>query len=493
MILGTGQNLTNRTLSVEIAYDAQMQLELNGTNIIDESERGGSPASLFWPWCGANVSLLALSYGAFFLGFGISFLQATIAAILGTVLSFLLVGVSSLAGKKSNAPTMVLSRASFGVKGNLIPGFLSYLIFVGWETVLVSLATLATGTVFVRVGHLDRNLSMVIGFLIAIALTVFGGVLGHSIIMKLQKWLTLVTVAATILYFLLTIDEVNWSAVTSIPHGSAAGFIGALIFGATGIGLGWVNSAADYSRYLPRSASSRGVVGWTVFGASIVPIAMVIYGAALAGSSEELFGAIANDPIGALTTLLPTWFLIPFALVAILGLVGGAILDLYSSGLTLISIGLPVKRYVAASIDSAIMVAGTIYLVWIADDFFFPFQGFLITLGVPIAAWSAIFVADVLMRKQSYSESDLFNESGRYGAWNLRSLSLMAIGSIVGWGFVTNPFASWLSWQGYFLGVFGGKEGQWAGANLGVAFALLIGFFGYLLLSRQAIKRQENA
>lgn len=469
-----------------------MHLELNGTNIIEESERKGSPRQLFWPWCGANVSLLALSYGAFFLGFGISFIQATIAALLGTVLSFLLVGISSLAGKKSNAPTMVLSRASFGVKGNIVPGFLSYLIFVGWETVLVSLATLATGTVFVRVGHIDRNIAMIIGFLIAIALTVFGGVLGHSIIMKLQKWLTLITVAATLMYFVLTLDEVNWSAVSDIPNGSSAGFIGALIFGATGIGLGWVNSAADYSRYLPRDVSSKSVVGWTVLGASIVPIAMVIYGAALAGSSEELFGAIASDPIGALTTLLPTWFLIPFALVAILGLVGGAILDLYSSGLTLISIGLPVKRYVAASIDSLIMVLGTIYLVWIADDFFYPFQGFLITLGVPIATWSAIFVADVLMRKKSYDESDLFNEQGRYGAWNMKSLVLMAMGSIVGWGFVTNPFASWLSWQGYFLGVFGGKEGVWAGANLGVFFALVIGAAGYFLTAGKNIRIENN-
>ena len=98
-----------------------MNLELNGTNIIDESQRGGKASSLFWPWCGANVSLLALSYGAFFLGFGISFWQATIAAFLGTVLSFLLVGFSSLAGKKSNAPTMVLSRASFGVREVLFP------------------------------------------------------------------------------------------------------------------------------------------------------------------------------------------------------------------------------------------------------------------------------------------------------------------------------------------------------------------------------------
>jgi purine-cytosine permease-like protein len=469
-----------------------MNLELNGTNVIDESERQGKASSLFWPWCGANVSLLALSYGSFFLGFGISFWQATTAAILGTVLSFLLVGVSSLAGKKSNAPTMVLSRATFGVKGAIIPGFLSYLLFVGWEIVLISLATLATGTVFIRLGNLDHNTAMVIGFVIAVGLTVSAGVLGFAVIMRIQRVLTIVTIVMTGVYISLTVSKVDWNIISALPSGSTQGVIGAMIFGATGIGLGWVNAAADYSRYLPRTTSSKAVIGWTVFGASVVPIILVIYGAALSASNKDLSEAIASDPIGALTTILPSWYLIIFALVAILGLVGGAILNLYSSGLTLISIGLPVKRHVAASIDAVLMLLGAIYFVWIADDFFFPFQGFLITLGVPIAVWSAIFVTDVLLRK-SYNEADLYKVNGRYGSWNMGSISVMAMGTFVGWGFVTNSFASWLSWQGYFLRIIGGKEGAWAYANLGVFFALLIGFVGYYLVARSSIKKQENA
>ena len=468
-------------------------LETNGPNTIQESERSGTARSLFWPWAGANVSLLALSYGAFFLGFGISFKQATFAAIFGTFASFFLVGISSLAGKRSNAPTMVLTRASFGVKGSIVPGALSYLIFVGWETVLVSLATLATGTVFTRIGGVDHNVALILGFIIAVSLTVFGGVLGFTVIMKLQKILTVVTVVMTVVYIGLTIDSVNWSAVTVVKDGSTQGFIGAVIFAVTGIGLGWVNCAADYSRYLPRSVSSKAVVGWTVFGASVVPIVLVIYGAALSGSSKKLSEAIAVDPIGALTSLLPTWFLIPFALVAILGLVGGAILDLYSSGLALVSIGVPIKRHQAAAIDAIIMLAGTIYIVWFADNFFYPFQGFLITLGVPIAVWSAIFVADVVMRKKEYSEKDLYDSNGRYGSINIGSISLMVFGTIVGWGFVTNTFASWLSWQGYFLSVIGGKSGAWAYSNIGVVFALLIGFLGHILLARKTIARQESA
>ena len=472
---------------------SSFDLEINGANVIEESERSGKARSLFWPWAGANVSLLALSYGAFFLGFGISFWQATIAAFIGTVGSFLLVGISSLAGKRSNAPTMVLSRASFGVKGSRVPGALSYLIFVGWETVLISLATLATGTIFARIGGIERNLSLLLGFTLAATLTVIGGVLGFKVIMKLQKLITISIVLMTLIYIALTIDSVSWSAVSAIPNGNFQSFVGAVIFAITGIGLGWVNAAADYSRYLPRTVSNKSVVGWTVFGASTVPIVLVIYGAALSGSSKSLSDAISMDPIGALTTLLPTWFLIPFALAAILGLVGGAILNLYSSGLTLVSIGVPIKRYQAASIDALIMFGGAIYIVWLADNFFYPFQGFLITLGVPVAVWSAIFVADVLLRKKAYREADLFNPQGIYGSVNKGSIALMVTGSVIGWGFVTNTFAPWLEWQGYFLDLIGGKNGPWASSNVGVIFALLIGFFGHIALSFRNIRAQEHA
>jgi purine-cytosine permease-like protein len=469
-----------------------LSLELNGINFISEQERHGSPRSLFWPWCAANVSFLAISYGAFFLGFGISLWQVVITVAIGTIGSFALVGISSLAGQRSSAPTMTLSRAAFGVRGNIIPGLLSYLTFVGWETVLVSLATLATQTVFARVGHLSVNTSRVLGFVVAGGLTIFGGVLGFEVIMRLQRWLTLATLILSAGYMMLTFSSIDWSAIGKLPSGNLQALVGATIFGITGIGLGWVNSAADYSRYLPRNSSARGVVGWTIFGSSVVPILMVIFGSLLAGSSAELNSRIASDPIGALTDALPTWYLVPFAVVAVLGLVGGAILDLYSSGLTLVSIGLPVKRHIAASIDGVIMTLGTVYFVWIASDFFGAFQGFLITLGVPLAAWSGIFVADVLLRKRVYDEAELFEPSGRYGSWNFATIALLISATFVGWGLVTNTFAGWLSWQGYLLGPIGGKTGAWAFTNIGVLVALAIGAFGYASISRSKIAVQEN-
>jgi NCS1 family nucleobase:cation symporter-1 len=263
----------------------------------------------------------------------------------------------------------------------------------------------------------------------------------------------------------------------------------------TGFGLGWVNCAADYSRYLPRRSSSGGVVGWTTFSATIAPVFLLVFGLLLAGSSKSLSTAIGGDPIGALATLLPTWFLVPFVIVAVLGLIGGSVLDIYSSGLALLTLGVRIPRYAAALVDGVVMTAGSIYVVFFADNFVGQFEGFLITLGVPIAAWCGVMLADIALRRRDYAEPDLFTPAGRYGDVRWLPVAAVVVATGIGWGLVTNSSASWLTWQGYLLGPLGlgGKAGAWAFANLGVLIALAIGFVATLLFSRSAVRAEESA
>lgn len=468
-------------------------VEANGINVIDESERTGSPRQLFWPWFAANISVFAISYGSFVLAFGVSFWQAAIGGVLGIVASFALCGFIALAGKRGSAPTMVLSRAAFGVRGNRLPSLLSWLLTVGWETVLVVLATLATATVFERLGWGGGTITKVVALLAVSAVTVIAGVFGFQVIMRLQTVITIATAALTVVYIVLVAGEIDWGTVSALPAGSGQAVLGAVIFVVTALGLGWANAAADYSRYLPRRSSSSGVIGWTTFGASLGPVVLIVFGLLLAGSSPDLAEAVGGDPIGALTTLLPTWFLVPFAVVAVLGLIGGAVLDIYSSGLALLSLGLRAPRYVAALIDGLIMVVGATAVVFFADDFIGAFQGFLITLGVPIAAWAGVMLADVALRRRDYAEADLYLPSGRYGDVQPVPIVLVLVGTVLGWGLVTNGAAAWLGWQGYLLEPFGlgGREGAWAYANLGVLVAIVVGFVGTLLFSRARVRAQE--
>ncbi len=313
--------------------------------------------------------------------------------------------------------------------------------------------------------------------------------------MRLQAVITVVTGVLTVVYLVLSAGQISWSAVSALPNGPWQSVVGALVLMMTGFGLGWVNAAGDYSRYLPRHTSRPGVVGWTTLGGAAAPLVLVAFGILLAGSSPDLSSAIAADPIGALTTALPTWFLVPFAVVAVLSLVGGAVLDIYSSGLALLSLGLPAPRWAAALVDGVLMVAGAVYVVFVATDFLGPFQGFLITLGVPVAAWAGAAIADLARRSGSYDDEALFDPRGQYGSVRWGPVALLVGATLVGWGLVTNTYAGWLDWQGYLLGPLGlgGREGAWAYANLGVLVALALGFLGQLALTPSTRRAQQGA
>jgi hypothetical protein len=132
--------------------------------------------------------------------------------------------------------------------------------------------------------------------------------------------------------------------------------------------------------------------------------------------------------------------------------------------------------------------------VFFSHNFIGPFQGFLITLGVPIAAWCGVMLADIALRRRDYADQDLYDPRGRYGDVRWLPVALMVAGTVVGWGLVTNTSATWLKWQGYLLGPFGlgGKSGTWAFANLGVIVALVIAFAGWLIAGRRTVRTQES-
>ncbi len=483
----------------------RLGVETTGIEIIEESARTARPRDLFWPWFAANVSVFGISYGSFVLGFGISFVQALLVTVVGVVVSFALCGIIAIAGKRGSAPTMILSRAAFGVQGQKLPGVISWLVSIGWETFLAILAVLATATIFDQLGWASGTSTRVVATVVVAALIVSASVAGYHVIMRMQSVLTWITGIATVVYVALTVDEIDWSAVQDVPGGSAQQLVGALVMVMTGFGLGWINIAADWSRYQHRDARGSAIVGWNTFGGAVAPTVLVVFGLLLAGSSSDLSAGIVADPIGTLGTLLPTWFLVPFLLAAILALVSGAVLGIYSSGLTLLSLGVRMPRPAAAFVDGLILTLGTVWVVFFAEDFLGPFQSFLITLGVPLAAWAGIMIADIALRRRDYDDEALFDSSGRYGAVDWTSVATMVGASVIGWGLVVNSFAAdaaWNNWQGFLIGPLGlgtyvddpaGPywEGNWPYANLGVLLALVLGFAVTYVARRGAVRRQE--
>lgn len=265
----------------------RLGVETTGIEIIEESERTAQPRDLFWPWFAANVSVFGISYAAFVLGFGISFWQSVVVVVVGVVVSFALCGLIALAGKRGSAPTMIPSRAAFGVTGQKVPGVISWLTSIGWETFLTINATLATATVMHKLGWGGGTATKIIACIIVAALVVLASVAGYHIIMRLQSWLTWITGVITVVFMVVAASHIEWSKVSALPSGSWQQTIGALVMVMTGFGLGWINIAADWSRYQRRDASGGQIVAWNTFGGAIAPVILVIFGLLLAAPTTR--------------------------------------------------------------------------------------------------------------------------------------------------------------------------------------------------------------
>jgi nucleobase:cation symporter-1, NCS1 family len=467
------------------ASDRPWSIETNGINPIPESERHGKPFDLFWVWCGANIAILGVSYGGLLLLQGLNVWQAIAAGVIGCVLSFVLVGYISLAGKLGSAPTLVLSRASFGVLGNAVPTLISYVSLVGWETFLVAIATLGAAGILEKLGWIHGKAALGVSFVVIIAVTISIGMLGHATIVKIQQWFTWTFAVLTVFFIGFEISTIDLHKVSALPAGNAVHFLGGVALIAAGLGIGWVNAGADYSRYLPRSASSRQVVWWTVVGASVAPIILFSFGALLAAKDPAKIG-FAISPAD-LTSGLPTWFLVPYLISAAGGLIAGALLDVYSGGLNLLALGVRLPRYQSVIIDGLIMLAGNIYFLFVAKDLNTltgTFVGFLITLGVAMASWSAIFLVDMWTRRlrQGYDERALYARDGRYGPANWAALISYGVALFVGLGTVTS-FSVIFKWAGYILRWFGWDKGTLASAPIGVFIAFIVSGVLYAVLS----------
>jgi purine-cytosine permease-like protein len=457
-------------------------MEHKGLDWVADHERQGSPQMLFWPWAAPNINVIIVTFGMYVAAFDLGWLSATVAATVGAVLSFLLVGLASLAGQQSGTPTMVASRAAFGFHGNKIPATLSYLVLVGWETVGAVLSALAAKAVALRIDpDADTTAVMVVAFATVIIVSTVVGIYGLHVIMRVQKWFTVTFAALTWVYLMLTLPRISFPATGQF---SWTAFAGGVAFTATVTGFGWVHCAADYSRYLPRMASRRAVVGWTTFGGSAPQVVLLAFGILLAAGDTTVAEAATTDPVGALAAHLPTWFLVPYISFTVLAFVSASIMNLYSSGLALLTMGVRLPRQATVLIDAGLVALAGGYVAFAAPSFFAPFQAFLAVIGVPIAAWTGIFLTDLwLRRRRGYDRAALYSPLGAYGQLNWAGVSCLIAATVVGLGLVTSDDPHIGPLLGYWFTP-AARDGSLGTSNLGIFVALGLAAAAYAAAHR---------
>ncbi|MET7755368.1 cytosine permease [Streptomyces sp. NPDC005389] len=451
-------------------------METRGLEPVPDAERTGRVRELFPTWVAANISVLLLTMGAGLIVFnGLNFWQVLAVAVAAPVLSYGIVGLISIAGKRGGAPGMALSRAVFGQRGNLFPGALIWVARWGWETINAVTGAYAVLTVLdLLFGVQSNTFLIVVTLLLFVTCTFLVSGLGINALRVCSKWSTYLFGAFSVLVLVYLVANTDWSAVFDKPAGSTAMMIAGIGTIAAG-GISWVPSGPDFTRYLPRTASSKAMVGSTVGGAGIVVLPMVLMGAVMAVSTPDL--ASAQDPVSFIGELLPMWISVPYLVIALLGMLLINSMSMYSAGFTAQTLGIKVSRAAAVSVNALISLIFGFLLMVVATSFIGSFISFLTLLAVAFSAWIGVFGVDML-RRGSYDAAALMDTTRTSAYWYRggfawQAMTAWAVALLVGLLFTK---VDWFS---------GPLASSWIGENgLGWAATIVVAGALYAVLPR---------
>ncbi|MFI9271333.1 purine-cytosine permease family protein [Kitasatospora sp. NPDC052896] len=378
--------------------DSSGAIETRGIEPVPDHERQGRVRELFPTWVAANISVLLLTMGAALVVFNaLNFWQVLIVAACAALASFGMVGVLSVSGKWGGAPGATLSRATFGVRGNLFPGAVLWVARFGWETINAVTGAYAILTVLdLLFGVKSNTVLIVITLFLFVACTFLVSGMGRKVLNVCNKWSTYLFGLFSVLVLGYLVATIHWNDVFAKPAGSTAMMIAGIGTIAAG-GISWVPTGPDFARYLPHSASGKRIVGATVSGAGLVMVPMVLMGAVMAVATPGL--AKAQDPVSFLGDLLPTWLAVPYLLTAIVGMLLINSLSMYSAGFTAQTMGVKLPRAMAVSINAVISLVGGLMLMLVATSFLSSFITFLVLLAVSFSAWIGVYAVDMARRK----------------------------------------------------------------------------------------------
>jgi NCS1 family nucleobase:cation symporter-1 len=373
-------------------------VERHGIDIIPEADRKMSVSGLFLMWSGSMWNVENLVTGAVMVSIGLSFIQATVLLIIGN-LSFFLAAAASVQGPRTGTSTFGVSRAVFGPRGGKGLAVFSWVTMICYEIEGVALIGLAFIALADQAGMKETTGLKVGAVLVGMALQAVLPIFGHATMTKALRVLSVPFLAVFILMTVLIVPKVHPS---DISHGGnwVTLSIG-LTFAIAASGIGWVIQGNDYSRYLHSSVPSGKVIAAVTIGGGIPCLLLNILGAAVASVIKN-----ASDPISGLPQVFPSWFLVPYLILAIPQVLALNSLNFYSSGLNIQAIGIRIPRVIATSIDCCICAVLSVVVIlsnnfnsWLVD-----FEQLLILW---VAPFTGIFLVDAWLRRSRYDSSSL--------------------------------------------------------------------------------------
>jgi purine-cytosine permease-like protein len=456
----------------------RLGIESRSIDYIPAGERHGKTINQGPFWFLGNFQFFTLAIGFIGPGMGLSFIDTSIASVLGILFGTLFMAFHASQGPDLGLPQMIQSRAQFGYRGVILPLLGTLFTFAGFNVVDTVLISQGLNHLF---GWSIAAVSVTLGMVAAII-----AIYGHDwlhIIFRILFWISLP------LYALFTFAIFNGTIKPQAPGHIAFTWVAfaAQFAACASYNITYAPYVSDYTRYLPRGKSRTELVLSVYIGASLAAIWLIILGAWLAtyfGASDGMVstngaGNLVFPNFGTLTVLVSV-----AALTATMGL------NAYSGMLTIVT---GIDSIVKIAATKTVRIIGILILIltaiWLSISLslngnaitaLYDSLSIMLYLLVP---WTAVNLMDYFfIRKGHYAITDFFTPTGIYGAWDWRGISAYIIGFIA-----SIPFFN-------FSGVYEGPIAHALGdVDISWAPGLLVSALAYYLLMRSVNLSAERS
>ncbi len=385
-------------------------IEIRGFEHIPDAERNMTLPQIGPLWLAINLNVLSIILGCVAITLGLSLWWALLACIVGN-LPFVYLALASVGTVRAGLPVTTLSRAVFGIRGNLFNALCAWVASVAYEVICAVFGVYALLALFRLTGwHGSLTAQKYLAIIVQLALSGGVALLGHATMVFLQRYAAFVLGAVLLIVLLYTASEVNWAAA-AVSHARlspAATF--AAFMTACGViasePIGYLFNGPDWVRYLPTHTPARQIfnrVFWWTFLPSVILTAM--------GAMWASLGNMA-DPVSGLKPFLPGWLFILYVLAVIGGALATNVPVFYSSGLSLQALGLRLKRWIATLIDVLVSTAIVTFIVLVAD-FTSALNDFVALLLVWVGPYGAVWMCDGYRRHWLYERGSVHRVPGQ--------------------------------------------------------------------------------
>ncbi|MCU4296862.1 nitrate reductase [Brevibacterium permense] len=461
--------------------DSARTPEARGIEIVTDAERHGRARDLFAVWAAPNISVLNLTVGATLTTMGLEIWQSILISVASGLL-WILPGIVSISGPAAGTSGSVIQRAIYGIRGNKV-----VIAFYGWFISGIFLALNWVASSFMgaellsRWGWMSKPVALVLVTVVVAAITVLVAIFGHGLILRA---FSVITVGLLVIFLVASgfiAVDIDWGFSQPEPLRGVALWsavtIGFAIQASTPLSF---SNSADMARYLPRDTKPWAIVAATALGGAIPGTVFFIVGIYLATivPAESLDLGIEY----ALLDLIPVWLAPIFVLGVITTTIALNGMTTYTASMAFQSIGVPIRRIPSALIIGVLGTALTLFLVN-ATSLLSAVNLMLQLLILISAPTIAVYVADIIVRRNRYDGPGLFieNPTGPFwfhDGWSLAGMTSVIVGAVLGSLFMTTEV---------FTGPVAASMGL---IDLSVPIALVASASLYILFAGGGVQRQ---